>query len=149
MRPYSAYRHVYPFADPVLANLAYSFTYISAEAQPVAGYTEPLAKAIDDWKRSASRSHLAQVEEGEWLLLFDHRDLRRFEQITVLDSLHRQALLACAEIRHSAELQRLLEQQLGRSLTADEVAKTVEPLLTEGWLVQEGDCLLSVTVPLR
>ncbi|MCX5971685.1 MAG: hypothetical protein NTV14_09355 [Coprothermobacterota bacterium] len=151
VRPYPAYRHtyrhIYPFSDSALANLAYSFTYTYAQPQPMADYPEPLAKAIDDWKRSASRAHLVQVEEGEQLLLFDHRNLLRPEQITALDGMHRQALLACAEIRHSAELQYLLERQLSRSLTTGEVAETVRPLLAEGWLVREGDCLLSATVP--
>lgn len=147
VRPYPAYRHIYPFSDPALANLAYSFTYAYTQPQPVADYTEPLAKAIDDWKRSASRAHLVQVEEGEQLLLFDHRNLLRPEQITTLDGLHRQALLAYAEIRHSAELQYLLERQLSRSLTTGEVAETVQPLLAEGWMVQEGDSFLSLPVP--
>ncbi len=40
------------------------------------------------------------------------------KQITAMDGLHRQALLACAEIRHSAELQHLLERKLGCFLAA-------------------------------
>ncbi|HHY93578.1 MAG TPA: RiPP maturation radical SAM protein 1, partial [Firmicutes bacterium] len=71
VRPYPAYRYVYPFPPAVLDNLACYFTFRYRRPQDVGSYTGDLAEAVAIWKEVHSRVRLYAVDRGDRLLVVD------------------------------------------------------------------------------
>lgn len=50
VRPHRAFRHIYPFADEVLARLAYYFEFDYADGRDPASYVGPMVAAAESWQ---------------------------------------------------------------------------------------------------
>jgi ribosomal peptide maturation radical SAM protein 1 len=146
--PYPAYRHVYPFPDKALDRLAYYFTCrTAAPGREVDANLELLSERIDRWKAVHPRASLAFVDEGDRLVLRDHRDPDREAAFTALDGPHRRLYLACDRIRSATQLDRLLHPEGGAAPTAEPLKDLLAPMVEQGWMAQEGDRYLALAVP--
>ena len=85
VQPLTPYRHVYPFPEEVLRNLAYYFSYGYREPRDVAGYVRPLARELRAWTRD-HESELLSVTCGDTLVIADSRP-KASESLTVLRGL--------------------------------------------------------------
>src|SRR5205085_516161 len=118
--PYPAYKHLYPFAPEVLANLAYFFTFRYKTPRDVQGYTAPIRELLAEWKEAYDTSDLFLVDKGTQLLIWDLRPQAE-TPLTVLNGVLRKVYLACDGVCPENRLTELLAAEVGRELTPAEV----------------------------
>ena len=137
VRPFAAYRYIYPFEPAALRNLAYYFEYDYQNPRDVPGYTAELRSAIFDWRAVHERSELFVEDEGGRLSIWDLRPIAA-RPLTVLDGLARELYLACDEMRSLRSLSRFGD--------AAAVEDALAPMLEDGLMLRDGDSLLSLAV---
>src|SRR6185503_6720726 len=108
VRPLVPYRHVYPFSEDVLRNLAYYFSYDYREPRDVAGYVRPLARELRAWKRD-HESELLSVDCGDTLVIADSRP-KASESLTTLRGLDKVLYEGCDSVTNPASLAAALER---------------------------------------
>ncbi len=143
--PYPAYRHLYPGANGNFSNFAYYFEYGYQEEQKVADYTAAVGQRVAEWQDVHADSDLFFIDKAETLFVFDHRPaaLAQAETVTALG---RFLLLACDEIRSLDALARTARETLASTVDRADFEQTVSALVARGWLVAEGDQLLTLAV---
>jgi ribosomal peptide maturation radical SAM protein 1 len=139
VEPCPAYRHIYPFPEEALRNLAYHFAFRYPDGRDVGAYTAPLERQIERWQAVHRESGLFCADRGGELWIWDLRP-GASEALTVLKGLERALYLACDSVRG---LRRLAEET---EAPADEIEERLEPLLERGLMVRQGDRLLSLAV---
>jgi ribosomal peptide maturation radical SAM protein 1 len=140
VEPCPAYRHIYPFPEEALRNLAYHFAFRYPDGRDVGAYTAPLEREIERWQAVHQDSELVCADRGTELWIWDLRPAAS-EALTVLTGLERNLYLACDGVRG---LRRLAEQT---AAPADEIEERLEPLLERGLMVRQGDRVLSLAIP--
>ena len=145
--PHPAYRHIYPFAEATLAQIARHFQFDYRVPQDVAQYTESISVEVAAWQQNYDESDLFSVDLGARLLVWD---LRRSatEPLTVLDGLQRELYLACDMIRTLDQLDLMAADLPIGPVTHSEIEQALEPLVTRGLLLRDGDSFLSLAIPL-
>ena len=73
VRPSPEYSYIYPFADSVLENLAFDFSYELDPPRDAESYTAPLLAAAQHWNQVHESSALVFFEHGSDLIVFDLR----------------------------------------------------------------------------
>lgn len=139
IEPCPAYRHIYPFPEEALRNLAYHFAFRYPDGRDVGAYTAPLEREIERWQAVHPDSGLFCADRGEELWIWDLRP-DAAEALTVLAGLDRDLYLACDSVRG---LRRLAEET---AAPAAEIEERLEPLLERGLMVRQGDRVLSLAV---
>ena len=137
VRPAAAYRHIYPFDDAALRNLAYFFDYDYQEPRDVGGYVADLRSAVAEWRAVYEHSGLFAEDRGEQLWIWDLRPIAA-RPLTVLTGFARTLYLACDEVRGMGSLARLA--------SAAEVEAVLGPLDEAGLILRDGDSVLSLAV---
>lgn len=140
VEPCPAYRHIYPFPEEALRNLAYHFAFRYPDDRDVESYTAPLVKEIERWQAAHRDSELVCADRGGELWIWDLRPAAA-EALTVLTGLERDLYLACDGVRG---LRRLAEET---AAPADEIEERLAPLLERGLMVRQGDRVLSLAIP--
>ncbi len=146
VRPLPVYRHIYGFADDVLANIAYSFTYRYADGKDVATYVRPLLNALRRWQR-AERSDIdlvSKVVNGR-LRIWDFRPDAR-QRLTTLTGIDRLLDEACDQIADTTQLA-ALAQNAGAPLTTQQIVDRLGPLIERGLLLKDGGRHLALAIP--
>jgi hypothetical protein len=141
VRPKAAYGFIYPFAAEDLADLAYVFDYEHRDGRDVLGYAGAVEQRAAEWREAHGGSRLVAIDRGDHLLVCDTRPMAR-EPLTVVDGLARALLLACDGIMGL--------EQLGGAVggaSREQMEEALEPLVARGFLVRNGDALLSLTLP--
>ena len=141
--PCPAYHFIYPFESGVLANLAYYFSYDYREPRDVALYTRALARRVADWQSLDGQSELFYLDGGTHLLVWDFRPIAS-RSLTILRGLQRRLYLACDRIHSLTELARQCNN--GSSLAVGTIEEALQPLLSQGLMIREGERLLSLAV---
>jgi ribosomal peptide maturation radical SAM protein 1 len=144
VRPHLAYQHLYDLPLPVIANLAYFFEFDYADGRQVHQYTAPMLEQLEVWTQHHSTSELLTVDNESHLLVWDLRPAAR-RPIHVLESLHREVLLACDRVHGVAHLEALAEQHGGPGTLPGVLADLVDT----GLLLAEDDHYLTLTLPLE
>lgn len=139
IEPCPAYRHIYPFPEDSLRNLAYHFAFRYPDGRDVGAYTAPLEREIERWQTVHRDSGLFCADRGGELWIWDLRP-GAAEALTVLTGLERTLYLACDSVRG---LRRLAEET---AAPAGEIEERLEPLLEWGLMIRHGDRLLSLAV---
>lgn len=137
VRPTAAYRHIYPFDDASLRNLAYYFDYDYQQPRDVGGYVADLRRAILEWRAVYEQSGLFAEDRGNRLWIWDLRPIAA-RPLTVLEGLARAVYLACDEVRGVASLARLASPEA--------VEEVLGPLDEAGLILRDGDSVLSLAV---
>lgn len=138
VRPFPAYRHVYPFADERVERLAYYFCFdYASDAQSVVDEAE-LRRAVTAWRNARSDALLFHESRGEQVTVVDGRSaeihVRRLEGVDA-------ALLRAVDgVRPLSKLRAELGPDLGEALQRLEAA---------GLIVQEGERVLGLTLDLE
>jgi hypothetical protein len=141
-----SYQHVYPLSDPeAVQNLAYYFVFDYAQPQDVGSYTRSLSAELGRWRAVHADSDLFSVDCGEHLLIWDLRPVAA-QPLTVLDGLARRLYLECDRARTITHLADTLAAD-GPGASA-EVATLLQPLIDRRLMIQDGNLLLSLAVPL-
>ncbi len=148
VRPYPAYRHLYPRANGNLAKLAYYFEYGYAEPRDVAAYTAGLDQQLTEWQDVHEESDLFMLDKDGTLFVFDHRPAAR-RRADTLTGLERWLLLACDEVRTLDALAVSAARQLGRGVDGRDVRGAADRLCDLGWLVVDGGQALCLAVDAR
>jgi len=144
VRPHPVYRHLYPFDQTALANLAFHFDFDYAEPQAVREYTAPVIEQIKKWRQAAATSDLFTVELGEILIVCDLRPIAA-QTLTTLVGAQRKLFLACDAAQSLRGLQRL-QQEMGYAISAQEILAQLEPLVEQGLMLREGEHFLSLAL---
>jgi ribosomal peptide maturation radical SAM protein 1 len=147
LKPIAPYRYIYDFAEPTLANLAYSFTYQYQDNRDVESYVSPLLSALRRWQRASAQSELLSRPEGDGLAIWDFRPPAR-GVLTVLDPPDRLLYEACDQVRDTASLAALLTER-GHAAGQDDVARRLAPLVARGLMLQDGGRYLSLAIPMN
>jgi ribosomal peptide maturation radical SAM protein 1 len=144
--PLPAYRHVYPLPDTALGNLAYFFRYGYRESRDVAGYVEPLERALESWMKDGRHCDFFSVAVGDQLLLWDFRRGAR-EPLTILDGLDKALYEAADAARPLARIARVATgRSPGRALRKAE--EGLERLTERGLILRDGARWLALALPL-
>lgn len=146
VRPIVPYRHIYDFPEPVLANLAYSFTYRYRDERDVERYVRPLMAALARWQQEHAGSDLFSMPAGDRLVIWDLRPRSR-APLTVLDGVDRILYEACDQISDVDRLAAMLRDR-GHGLTADEIAGRLAPLIHRGLMLKDGGRHLALAIPI-
>jgi ribosomal peptide maturation radical SAM protein 1 len=147
VKPYPAYAYLYPFADSVVANLAYCFTYRYRDPRDVAGYTEPLKRQMVAWIKAHDTSDLFSAQKGDQLLIWDLRPTA-VAPLTVLSGLLKQVYELCDAAASASKLAKQLVGADGAPLTAEDVGELMQPLLERHLVLRDGESYLSLAIPL-
>lgn len=141
--PYPSYSYVYPFAEQILSDMAYYFTFDYQQPQGVERYTRNLAEAIDTWKRAHKQSHLEAVDCGDVLIISDGRGHeRRSIQLT---GLQKAVYMACDGATNIEQLQNTLLLE-GAQYSKDDLESSIKPLIEQGLMLREGCCYLRLAL---
>ena len=142
VRPLPPYRHIYPLPEAALANLAYYFDHDDREPRDVAGYTAPLVRALERWRREASRSELVSEPAGDRLLVWDLRPGAR-DALVTLQGPERALYEAC----DAAADARTLARAAGCD-GPEAVHDALGPLVDQGLMVRDGSRYLALALSL-
>jgi ribosomal peptide maturation radical SAM protein 1 len=147
VRPYPAYKHIYPLPESVVSNLAYYFTFGYVQPQPVDRYTQALAIQVDEWRQVHSSSDLFYIDKGGVLLVCD---VRRVSQraLHVLTGLPRILYLAWDAVHGVQYMCDLVGTQTGRQHSRGEIQEVADRLVEQQLMVREGERYLSLAVRL-
>jgi hypothetical protein len=146
VQPVPAYRHIYPFADGELDDLAYFFSYGYQDGRDVLSYAGPLVKKIVDWQDAYDSCRLLMIDRGDHLLISDTRPWSG-GVVNVVEGLARELYLACDDITTVDRLCRTAAAPHGAELSRHAVEEALEPLLEQGLLLRQGDALLALANP--
>jgi len=144
VRPLVPYRHVYPFSEDVLSNLAYYFSYDYREPRDVAGYVRTLARELRAWKRDRE-SELLSVDCGDTLVIADSRP-KASESLTTLRGLDKVLFEGCDSVTNPASLAAALERAGFGRLSESEVVDRLAPLVARGFVLSDGLRYLGLAV---
>jgi len=144
VRPLVPYRHVYPFPEDVLRNLAYYFSYGYREPRDVAGYVRTLARELRAWKRDRE-SELLSVDCGDPLVIADSRP-KASESLTTLRGLDKVLYEGCDSVTNPASLAAALERAGFGRLSESEVVDRLAPLVARGFVLSDGLRYLGLAV---
>jgi ribosomal peptide maturation radical SAM protein 1 len=147
VNPLASYRHIYPFPDSVLKNLAHSFRFRYRSPRDVPGYVRPLERALEVWTAKGNRSDLFSAAVDGRLLLWDFRPCAR-EPLTVLDGLDKTLYEACDAVSHLRQLARAAGCRRPDSRALDEVEGRLVALVDRGLLIKDGPRYLALASPI-
>ncbi|MEO8076248.1 MAG: RiPP maturation radical SAM C-methyltransferase [Acidobacteriota bacterium] len=147
VRPFAAYRHLYPFTPDVVANLAYYFTYGYRTPQPVESYTTGLIGLVQQWQQQYDRSELFSTDLGSLLLICDLRPATG-ESLLALSGVPRLLYTLCDSVQAVSVLEEAAGEMLGRPVSTTEILEHLQPLADRGLMVSEGRSWLSLAIPL-
>jgi ribosomal peptide maturation radical SAM protein 1 len=144
VRPVPAYRHIYPFEDAVLANLAYYFDFEYRDGRDPEAYVGPLCEVVEAWKEGDGADTLAMVEAAGDLVVFDGRPVRR-TPVLRLGGLYRRVLLACDGARTVSSLEG--DDTVVRSAgDAARIPDVLGALVEQGLVLQVGASYVGLVV---
>ena len=132
--PTRAYSYLYPVEVEALHRLAYYFDYSYQKPQNVREYSRELAAQTELWREVHAESRLMLIDQGEALQIWDLRPGAR-RRVTLLSGLGRRIYLDCDEIASLSEL---------KKRAGDELDGILDPLLSAGLLLRDGDRFLSL-----
>jgi ribosomal peptide maturation radical SAM protein 1 len=144
VRPLPSYRHLYPFDESAVANLAYYFSYGYRVQQDVVAYARPLARALRRWKLVASRSELFAVETDAGLVVCDRRPVRR-QSVTVLRGPERTLYRLCDAVSDLSQLQ----DRVGRDgvlLDSRGLTQHLDRFVSNGLMIRDGSRYLALAL---
>jgi ribosomal peptide maturation radical SAM protein 1 len=145
VRPLPAYRHVYPFPEDVLGNLAYYFSYGYREPRDVAGYVRTLARELRAWKRDR-QSELLSVVSGDALVLVDTRPRAR-APLTVLRGVERAIYEACDGVASATSVAATIERANSVGpVSPAAIAAHLGSLVERGLALADGPRYLALAV---
>jgi ribosomal peptide maturation radical SAM protein 1 len=147
IEPVASYRHVYKLPEPVVANLAYYFTFKYREPRDVAAYTRGLEKETLAWQRASDQSELFAVDVDERLLIWDLRPISR-RPLLVLSGLDRVLYQACDAACDIRQLAKLAADVGHDPSDVNLIAERLEPLVAQGVLLREGTRYLALAITL-
>jgi ribosomal peptide maturation radical SAM protein 1 len=147
VKPYPSYYYIYPLPDNVVANLAYYFTFNYKEPQDVTSYTNYVAEQIANWQKIHENSALFSVDKDTHLLIWDLRPVSS-KFLTVLTGIQKSLYIACDRIQTINQLKSIVQENGGSELEVESLETFLEPLLTKGLMLREGDSYLSLAIPL-
>jgi hypothetical protein len=143
VRPLVPYRHVYPFSEDVLRNLAYYFSYDYREPRDVAGYVRTLARELRELAERVERTLPAGV--GDNLVIADSRPKAK-ARLTVLRGLDKALYEACDSVTNPASLAAALERAGFPRLSESAVVDRLAPLVERGLVLGDGLRYLGLAV---
>jgi hypothetical protein len=145
--PMPAYGHVYRLPDEAIGNLACYFKYQYKEPRDVEGYTRPLARELEKWRRAKNVSDLFSLNAGEHVVIVDLRPVSR-APFTLLTGLARRLYCACDAVKDLGQLVREEGARAYEPADPETIERTLAPLLDRGLLVREGSRYLALAIPL-
>jgi ribosomal peptide maturation radical SAM protein 1 len=134
-----------PLPPAERARIAYFFEFDHADGRQPEAYAAPALDAVDRWyeaSRRQARLELVRTDEGP--AVYDTREGDR--QLTPLSAPERRVLAHFDGVRSLASLLEVRPEAARPALPPDEARLTVQALRRRGWLIEEGDLLLSVVV---
>ena len=148
VRPYPAYDYVYrPLPEEARRNMAYFFTYNFRDPRSLEDHLQPLRDQLKEWPQVFEESDLFSVDKGDRLLVWDLRPVAR-QSLTVLNGTAKKLFEACDGICGLHKLQAIAEADAGKSVSQEQLAAALQPLVDCGLLLREGSSYLSLAIPL-
>ncbi|HYM59415.1 MAG TPA: RiPP maturation radical SAM C-methyltransferase [Thermoanaerobaculia bacterium] len=145
VRPLAPYRHIYPFPDEVVQNLAYYFDFDYAEPQMVASYAKPLQKALSEWQRAGEAEDLLALDDGSHLCIWDLRK-RAAEPLTTLRGLDRFLYRRCDAATGVQALASAACDGGFDDATESLVVRRLSSLEQRGLMVEDGGRYLALAI---
>ena len=145
VRPFEAYRYIYPFEPDVLERLAYHFEFDAPEAPPVEEYVRPLVKKVKVWRSARRRGNLKGTIRQETLLLVDTR--KRKKLITVLQEPLRSCYIFCDQARaFSTILAHVSARCPSPVVSGAWLEGALDDLVSRGLMLKDGKSYLSLAI---
>jgi hypothetical protein len=141
VHPLDSYRHIYPFGEDVLHNLAYSFSYSYHDGRSPASYVGPLLQRLESWESPTVGADLFSIDLGESIVICDLRPrAKRF--LTVLSGIDRKIYLAADSVADARTVSQLHSQP------PDEIARRMNRIVRLGLMVRDGHRYLALAIPI-
>jgi ribosomal peptide maturation radical SAM protein 1 len=147
VRPMIAYKHLYPFSDESLRQIAYYFDYDYAPEVDPRGAPEKVIRFVEQWQQEPERGCLTAVERGDdSLVLVDTRSDRLLTGL-VLKDVEKAAYQYCDEAHSANNVARHLRNLFPQAPPADEpVVAFLDSLVANRLMVTDGMRYLSLGV---
>lgn len=97
VRPHPAYRHIFPFPEGTVADLAYYFVFEYVDGRDPQEYAAPLARKLKKWRNEPTTYRLEYRDDGESLVV--RRADRGVETTWRLRGWQRELYLFCDSAR--------------------------------------------------
>ena len=144
LRPSPSYRRVYDdLPNEAVANLAYFFEADHDMDRDLHSYTSALRKEIDAWHRAHRSSHLAYVDDGRSLAIFDSRPHFGERRCYTLSDLASTLVRLCDVGQSAATLNAALPE-----VPPDRIQAELTALCDQGVLWTDGRKYLSLAISL-
>jgi ribosomal peptide maturation radical SAM protein 1 len=144
VRAAAAYRHIYPFSDSVLLELAYYFDYECESQETERLDVSNLTGAVEDWDKAFEGSDLLAIDKGAAIVIIDLRAVA-VQKTFVFRGLERALLLACDAIHSSEALAKTTTQDLGFD-TVPFLQSALQHLISLGLVISDGRSFLGLPV---
>lgn len=142
VQPVPAYKFIYPFKGNDLENLAYFFSFETAQMEGN-GEIRRLSDLIDLWKKLFPGACLKMSDSGKELIILDRRGPK--EKVTILKGLSREFYLFLNEIRSFKEIQNFFQEKTKKD-SRGSGEKVLLSLINSGLILNEGDYFLGLAV---
>lgn len=150
IRPARPYKHIYPFAEDVLSEIAFYFEFDFDGKAQMQQWRQPLEAELTRWKAVSGRCDLRVVQAGEeWLRIADTRPARLRSEYLLRD-LEKDVATFCDRPRSFSEIlvmtqkRSIAQNQSGEQRLRDLLRQMVEHRL----MLKSQDSYLSVILPL-
>lgn len=147
VNPSRAYSYIYPFAPDVIANMASFFDFGYAGDQDVEEYAGPVKEMINLWKDGYHQSDLFSVDKEKSLVICDLRPAAK-RSIFIFRDLEKELYLYCDSVRTVNQITQFAQAHLKRNLLIDELNAILDPMVSSGLLMKNGDSYIALALPL-
>ncbi len=147
VKPWPAYKYIFPFDQASVSNLAAFFTYDSQEPQNTISYTAELAQEVHKWEEKSQQSDLFYVLDRYQLLIWDFRSHAR-TKLAILCGLEKSLYEFCDSVQTLSELTKQCSR-LGWNVNEFEVRERLQPMVDLGLLLEDEGSYLSLALSLE
>jgi ribosomal peptide maturation radical SAM protein 1 len=147
VRPLRVYHHLYPFAEPELAQIAYHFDFGYTAGTDPRGCFQEVVDYVAEWRSNPERGSLRAVaRDGETLVLVDTRSDATAAEFRLTGA---QAIIYryCDEMRSLAMIRRCLAEQCpGMGFDENSLVSFLASLVDNRLMVSDGTNYLSLAL---
>jgi len=144
--PAAAFRHIYPFPEESLANLAFFFDVTYHPSGDPSGYAPALRGAVDRWKDDQGTSTLVYAEVEHEVVVWDTRSGARYPCVVCRGDAFT-LFKACETTVSTTRLEDTWRAAVGE-VREGGFSDALAPLLDTGIVVTDGRSYLNLALPM-
>jgi ribosomal peptide maturation radical SAM protein 1 len=144
LRPSPAYRHIYPFEEKRVRDLATYFTHEYRHPRDIATYVYPMGVEVRRWWKAEAESSLTVTYEDDRSVIVEGRAGFKKGSI-VLEGILHHVHRACEDMRRIDTL----NHELSAIATPEQIEESLAELERRALLIRDANHVMSLAVPPR